>query len=445
MSKNVEVVGIDFSILSNTTIDKEKAIDIFGNDKQKEHFNRHNKIKAPNIEKALIRTMEQYFDSVKKDKIGRAYHYKLGNAYDTIQERVDKRANNGGNIGNELPFSKYMDTAVVMSMYGDEGIFSTNKKYEATITNWMYNFGFVNKELYILKTAPDCNEAINIKKRIESTNKKKIKSIELQRFFEDYIQNRNSLLTIINNMSKEGLISFYRIPKAVYKNDEVEDPNNPGKTVYSTSTATITQETADIIDERQDGLLGIHKLAKWQLVSNRNSKKVRKRIDEYEQDLKEFYKNDLQLTLADTNEVIDNELVNFYYSHVIIKKCTDDELLGYIEDKRPETYYQYVNDYEGFINSAREARSETLFKKAGIKQNEELERLRTTDDFNLRKHIGYWEDSYMDNVVKLEKSLYPDFNQSIYKKKSYRNYKDTVNESKIDKETIEIMLEEQLA
>lgn len=82
--------------LANSTIGKAVAVNTFGSDKLKKHYNDYNTIRSSTMEDALIKTLDQYYSSVQRVKVDRTYRYKLGEAYEVPQKRVDRRTTNSG-------------------------------------------------------------------------------------------------------------------------------------------------------------------------------------------------------------------------------------------------------------------------------------------------------------------------------------------------------------
>ena len=82
----------------NTTLSRRDAVNKFGTEGQKRHFEKHNKFKNKKVEDALIKTLNQLFESVESVKVKgvRAKQYKLGAAREEIATREDGRKNNGG-------------------------------------------------------------------------------------------------------------------------------------------------------------------------------------------------------------------------------------------------------------------------------------------------------------------------------------------------------------
>lgn len=77
------------------TITRNKAIEVFGTEAQKRHLRNYTRIKSINLVAALVKSLEQLFESVDDSvKIGRSKGFKLGKARDEVVERKDGRQTN---------------------------------------------------------------------------------------------------------------------------------------------------------------------------------------------------------------------------------------------------------------------------------------------------------------------------------------------------------------
>ena len=79
-----------------TIMTKKEAVEKFGSEDCKRHFAKYGKFTNKDLENALIKTLEQHFESVAKVKQGRAFAYELGEERTEIAEREDNRKFNGG-------------------------------------------------------------------------------------------------------------------------------------------------------------------------------------------------------------------------------------------------------------------------------------------------------------------------------------------------------------
>lgn len=430
--------------LSGSTVTKKHMVELFGSDKLKDSFKKYNKIKSGDRENALIRTMEQYFESVEKVRVGRSIQYQLGNAYDTVQKREDYRANNGGyRPENELPSTKYMETLLYHAFKKD--ILYKGMQYEGTLNNWLYNFGLVNENMYVLRTAYNSKKG---KKVINDINGKPIKKTEYSRIKDEYDRQKFALQRLLENMRDNGVISFDRIPRVVYKNgNKAYDPKNPDKLIELVSNISVDDKTASMIINKHNEFYKKHSVTGYQTLNNdRNSNDVNKKVNKCENDINEYYDNNkLSFTVRDIGEDVTGTLEYLYFSYSITIE-EDGNIDEYFSEKRSALYRKYNEDPEEFIKEVKEEYKKTfmeiMMQNALDTKGKVLDDLSIKDD--IKGHKYYWENLYIPNLIKLSESLQPDFIQDLSKEKNFNDYKDTINVHRVDKESLIILMEEEL-
>lgn len=422
------------------TLSKADAVEKFGTEKQKEHFEKYKKFKSKNVEQALIKTLEQLFDEVDiTAKIGRAFGYKLGKVRNKVAPRQDLRVNNSG---NELSYTKYLDAIVLLSL--ENNMFKGT--YETTLTNWVYLFGLVNRAFFILKTAPDSEEARKIKEELRNLDTVTNTSLthELSDFMKDYDSKTRILDNTLTRLSKNNLIKYYEVPKLLISKLYLGDDEN-GETKFKETQRVITVETevAEMITQKQAILREKYNITLFQLTTRKNqSKEIKIRVKKYEEELREFYFKDIsQHIKLEEMETIDL----FYFARAIYIKATKTKVKNYLEKNRPEFYESYLENKNELLLSVQEEygkeRRNVVLQKAERKANNEIEK--TVENFKgfgvdvkqeLEKLKRKWDieasTGYYNNMSVLERKLCADFVASTRKQVSF----DKADESPITEE-----------
>lgn len=125
---------------SNTIISKDVAVEVYGSRGQKNAYENYRKLTS-NHEKGLIKTLNQYYESVERVKVGRAFHYKLGNKREEVATREDKRTFMGVTGESALPYTVHLD--IIIADY-----LSQEENFEPrTLKNWLLDTGIISPEL----------------------------------------------------------------------------------------------------------------------------------------------------------------------------------------------------------------------------------------------------------------------------------------------------------
>lgn len=125
--------------MKETILTKKEAVEKYGTEAQKEHFDKYNKIKSKNVEEALIKTLKQYYESVDIVKQGRSNVYKLGVERGYIAEREDGRENNGNTI--KLPYSYELNTLTIKYIIEN----CQDEMQQFSINTWLNAIGLVDR------------------------------------------------------------------------------------------------------------------------------------------------------------------------------------------------------------------------------------------------------------------------------------------------------------
>ncbi|WP_214771196.1 hypothetical protein [Exiguobacterium sp. s133] len=76
-------------------LSKLEAVQLFGSDKQKAHFQKYNRFVNSNLEQSLFKTLQQNFETVDRIKKGRGFEYQVLNKKEQITPRLTKTSHNG--------------------------------------------------------------------------------------------------------------------------------------------------------------------------------------------------------------------------------------------------------------------------------------------------------------------------------------------------------------
>lgn len=124
----------------NVIVTKKEAVTEFGSEQQKNHFDKYGRFNNKKIEAALIKTLNEYYESVETVKVGRAFSYKLGNLRSEKAEREDNRSNSH----LMTDFTQSLDLFIVSTLEHKGGRIGDQDK---TMSDWMVDFGLSNKKL----------------------------------------------------------------------------------------------------------------------------------------------------------------------------------------------------------------------------------------------------------------------------------------------------------
>lgn len=419
MKNNEELLQLA-KAFENTTISKKDAVSKFGTEGQKRHFEKYKRFNNKETEKALLKTLNQLFTEVDdKVKIGRGYGYKLGDARVQVLTRIDNRVNNSG---TELPYTKYLDAIVLLSL--NNNLFKG--EYETTLNNWTYLFGLVNRALYILRTAPRSKEALEIRDELRNLDTVTESSLshEINDFMLDYDSKTRILHNTLTKLAKEKLIKYYEVPKAVIADSDIflNEEGDLEKVVEYTSV-TVKTEVAQAIVEKQAKLREKHKVTRFQIATQiKQSKEVRERVQKYLSDLDSFYGTKKISKALGLKE--GQRLGFFYFNRAIYVQATKTRVAEYIKKHRPEFYEDFIENEQELLESIKrdfaEKRRFVVLDKASKKASKQQQKiLETFKGFGIkhREELNYklsiWdvdsEKGYYNNMSVIEKKLKEDF------------------------------------
>ena len=131
----MEQKGENFIIIS-----KKEAVERFGSDAQKAHFEKYGRFKSKDVENAFLRTLEQHFEVVEIIKDTKPYVYRLEGLRKQPVEREDDRKNNG----KKLEYQYELNTLVLDFLRTEctDQYFTYN-----SLSQWLIKIGLVNDDV----------------------------------------------------------------------------------------------------------------------------------------------------------------------------------------------------------------------------------------------------------------------------------------------------------
>lgn len=407
--------------LERKSVGKETAVTLLGNHVQKAHFEKYNKFKSKTVEKSLITTLEQYFESVEIDKTVRPNKYKLGAARKEVAEREDDRG------GQELPHTKYLDAVILM------GIRNRVFEHETTLNNWVRNFGLTNEALHAVKTkGVHSKDSKTLRQQMakDEVIRSEKNTAELSFYLEDFDNIKGQLKNVLEKMNNANLIEYYRVPKVKLKTPL--ERMYEGK-MYETNYITIDSATQERITKKKEELKEKYNITPYEShYANRNRVKEERKKDvaDYYQELDGFYTTDMYYT-DEFGKDIDIEVEFFWFNHAITARATDKQVKNYLEKKRPEFYEEFLSDEKGFFGNVmniyeKEKKADVLkkaYKESQRKYEDVIKKHR--EDVSAGKKIGrmnmsdeklryYWNTNFCINVDKMYPYAKADFIQGNY-------------------------------
>lgn len=292
-------------LLEKLTITKEKAVESFGTIGQQQHFSKHKYFKNKKVEEALIKTLNQLFESVEKIKNGRRIDYKLGPARNQIAERESNVGNRGTN-GNWKEYTKHLDALILAQL---EWVIKNKGKLDKTAKQWMYEFGIINDNhlsLTKMNYSPEDRQKVeNIIKdanvcegsyiRLYKNEKSEIKEF----FYQDYLNKKRTFMSTLKRLAKEEIIKLYELPIAYIAQDKGEKKE----------PVTLSSESYQDYIDKQKELLEKYNLELYML-SRENQYQSQKSIESQKRNVLalEEYSNDPKRVINEEPPKDENEI-----------------------------------------------------------------------------------------------------------------------------------------
>lgn len=326
---------------------KKEAVMLHGSDQCKEHFAKYGKFTNKDLETALIKTLNQIYESVEVIKEGRAYIYVLGKVREAIAEREDNRSKNGS---WSIPYTKNMDIMVVTALEYNQIIETAQ-----TLSKWCLDFGLITSEMYDLLRSQ--YQESNKEQCLQELKEKKLIYVGEERILNDFINItktiQNQLAGTLNRMHKAKIIEYYPVPK--------------GFVEKSQETINLHENTVKKILMLQRELMEYYDVNEWYLSTYYNTKKSRAFRSEWKEKLS-------QITDENGAEI---GLSFWYKSYAIILKARKKKIIHYLETYNKEVIEQFKKAERAFLieneNAFYSKRTDYVMNQAQKKEEHFLE------------------------------------------------------------------------
>lgn len=326
---------------------KEEAVNLYGSDRCQEHYAKNKKFKNKNVEKSLIKTLEQHFESVEIVKVGRATLYEVGPQRVSVENRLDNRLSNGS---WNIPYTKKLDVMVISVL--EQGKITAVSQ---TLSSWCLDFGLITERMYeLILSEHDADirkKHINVLRSITS-----LKNGE-ERVLNDYLLQvkdlQSQLAGALNRMKKLDIIEFYEVPK--------------GYSLSQQKTINLHESTVKEIISLERRLLEKYGVDKWYIYTYQKDKKSIQYMEEWKGELG---------NITDENGKALN-LKYWFKAYAIILKGSKKKIITYLERYDKVSTITFSNDEAKYLQLNELAyfyeRNEHVIKVASKKQSKFLE------------------------------------------------------------------------
>lgn len=306
--------------MEEVLMSKAELVEEFGSEECKRHFAKYGKFKNKNIETALIRNVECYFEEVKTVKEGKVTSYELINRKTEVSDKVDNRISNG----SYTSYTKKLDIIVVSAL--EQGDISDNAQ---TLNKWCLDFGVIEPELHELVTS---KYKENLKEQhIKELQKVNILQSGQERIVSDFIRYtqylQSQLAGTLKRMEKSGIIEYYLVPMGYIEKEA--------------KTVKLHEGTLKKIHNLKRKLMEKHDVSEWYLNTYANAKKTR----EYKVEWKEEISR-----ITDENEQIIG-LSYWYKTYAIMLKARENRIITYLEKYNKDVIQLYKDNEGAFMNA----------------------------------------------------------------------------------------------
>ena len=171
----------------------------YGDKTQKANYKRYGKL-MPNIRNAIIRRVEQDFESIVPFKVGRETFYRCSGKLTEKAPRKDNRSKNGqGQLVGEFE----LNSLVINYLFQND-----NKIRSMSATKWLTELGIVDEKLFLALYGEKGEHIVKLQKRFSKMNKDYNKGDNDIEMLDDFLQ-------VTMKSLKSGLISvFSKLVKA---------------------------------------------------------------------------------------------------------------------------------------------------------------------------------------------------------------------------------------
>lgn len=302
-------------------ITKKQAVELFGSEACKKHFEKYKKFTNKDLETSLIKEMKRYYTLVKivKPQKGRGYVYELSAKKDVITVKEDGRSSNGA---WSIPYTKNMDIIVVSAL--EKSLVTNNAQL---LSKWCLDFGLITKKMYALLPA-QYNEHYR-EKCLEELKKQNLVHEGEDRILNDFISDtkaiQNQLAGTLKRIQKADIIEYHTVYKGVINKDK--------------KTINLHENIVKKILLLQRDLMELYNVNQWYLRTYYNTKKTREYQEEWKERLAKI--TDENGTFLDLNY--------WYATYTIAPKEKKLKVLKYLEIYNKEAIEQFKIDKELFL------------------------------------------------------------------------------------------------
>lgn len=188
---------------------KKEAVEKYGTDSQKSHFEKYKRFNNKRMENALIKTMKQYYESVEKfyPPNSKAYVYKLEGERGIPVEREDGRKNSG----KKLEYQYQLNSLVLDYLRKEcsHRYFTPN-----SLSKWLIGAGIVSEHLSHAQFSQENQQRHlqNLRNDFpnEFTSNSLIPIINFSKI--EMKRLKQNLATLFNNLQKLELIKYKKEP-----------------------------------------------------------------------------------------------------------------------------------------------------------------------------------------------------------------------------------------
>lgn len=328
---------------------KKEAVELYGSERCKQHFEKYGRFNNKNLENSLIKTLEQNFESVEVIKQGRANVYQVGKKRESLAERKREL---GGRITNgawKVPYTKNLDIIVVSHLQNSKIAVG-----EQTLNKWCLDFGLISEDMY---------ELIN-SRYSDSLRSKHIKQLEEKGIINDG-ENRiiNDFISIVRDLQGQLKSTLDRMAKIKIINQTkmFVGINTDGEKV------TLDGTTIDKIQRIKLQLMEKYNVDQWEINNLKNAENVKSFNKEWTKEL---------LNISD---VTGKQLyLKFYYTaYVINLRARKQKIINYLEKYNKDMIEVFSNDPDSFLDENKltyhKKRLDRVFEQAQKKEDNFLD------------------------------------------------------------------------
>lgn len=299
----------------------EEAVNIYGNEKQKEAIVKNKGNLKPNQFNALIKTIEQHYEKVEVEGRGKKRIILCDGKYDQIQERKTNYANCGRH--NELPYKKFLSMMIL------HYIRKHKPQEQFSLNQWLVNIGAVDARLIAANSSNIAsNKDIKMADFKQLVEKKVLTSenFDMLEHYTTYEVNylKQGLRSAFNELKRERIIHHTVGRTGYYVESEIID----GKQVDVPKFRQLTEREVYLLGEIERRLQTKHRLNPSQIYFRPDDERVK------------AYKEEL------ASELLHNFGVEYTFeSHGAYIRTSDEKVAKYLKGKFHKEFKKIYQQY----------------------------------------------------------------------------------------------------